>query len=410
MCASVASGCWNRCMRPLRPTEDKMLFRGLISLLAAGTLMAQDAPFGRDGAYWVRIVDGAVPMAAQGRLQVITRGPIVLRGSAGDQVTYRLVERVKARTDTEARRLFGGVTTTTRVMGDLTRLVVAPVASATVITQLQVNVPHQALAAILETELGGIEAYDLDGSLEAVTTGGLIHCDRIRGGVVGRTGGGEIRLGKIGGPVRCVSGGGSFYVDSAGGEAICETAGGDVAVREAGGPLVLSTEGGNIQVEKAASTVEAHSAAGVIEVSQAGGQVFADTRGGSIQVGSARGVRCESAAGTIRVKTGSGPLRVSTALGSILAELLAGARLEESSLAAGAGDITVLIPSNLALSVMARNDSGGNPRIISDFSEVRGKTIGFNRSPLVAEGAINGGGPLLRISAAGGTIYLRKLK
>ena len=372
-----------------------MLLRGLVSLLAAGTLTAQDR---------VRTTEGTVPMGATVRLQVITRGSVVVRGSAGDRVTYKLVERGKS------RRLFGDVTTTTRVMGDLTRLVLAPASAAGAITRLELNVPHQVLAAILETELGGIEAYDVDGSLEAVTTGGPIHCDRIRGGVVGRTGGGEIRLGKIGGPARCVSGGGSIYVDSVGGEANCETAGGDIVVRKAGGPLVLSTEGGNIQVERAASTVEAHSAAGVIEVSQAGGQVLADTRGGSIQVGSARGVRCESMAGTIRVKTASGPLRVSTALGSILAELLAGARLDESSLVAGAGDITVLIPSNLALSVMARNDSGGNPRIVSDFSEIHGKTIGFSRPPLVAEGAINGGGPVLRINAAGGTIYLRKLK
>jgi len=60
----------------------------------------------------------------------------------------------------------------------------------------------------------------------------------------------------------------------------------------------------------------------------------------------------------VRVKTSSGPLQVQTALGSILAELFAGARLEDSSLVAGAGDITVLIPSNVALSVLARNDSG----------------------------------------------------
>ncbi|PYT19433.1 MAG: hypothetical protein DMG59_00535 [Acidobacteria bacterium] len=122
-------------------------------------------------------------------------------------------------------------------------------------------------------------------------------------------------------------------------------------------------------------------------------------------------MKCESAAGTIRVKTSSGPMRISTAMGSILAELLAGTHLEDSSLVAGAGDITVLIPSNLALSVMARNDSGGNPHgILSDFSEVRAKSFGFSRAPLVAEGSINGGGPVLRINTAAGIIYLKKLK
>ena len=137
---------------------------------------------------------------------------------------------------------------------------------------------------------------------------------------------------------------------------------------------------------------------------------MADTRGGSIQVGSARGVKCESAAGAIRVKTSSSPLRIQTALGSILAELLAGTRLDESSLTARAGDITVLIPSNLAVSVLARNETGGNARIVSDFSEVRERRIGPMRPQAVAEGAINGGGPVMHITVAGGTIYLRKLR
>jgi DUF4097 and DUF4098 domain-containing protein YvlB len=273
-----------------------------------------------------------------------------------------------------------------------------------------VNVPRWVTSAILETQLGDVEAYDLEGNLQAATTAGLIQCDRIRGSLIARTGGGEIRLGRIGGPVRCLSGGGSIFVDGAGGEAICQTAGGEIRVREAGGPLVLSTEGGNIHVDKAASTVEAHSAGGVIEVLQAGGVVFADTRSGSIQVGSSRGVRGESGAGTIRVKTSSSPLRLSTAMGSILAELVAGSRLDDASLVAGSGDVTVFIPSNLAVSVIARNDSGGNPRIVSDFAEVRSRSIAFIPPPAVAEGAINGGGPVLRINVAGGTIYLKRLK
>jgi hypothetical protein len=69
-----------------------------------------------------------------------------------------------------------------------------------------------------------------------------------------------------------------------------------------------------------------------------------------------------------------------------------------------------LIPSKLALSVMARNDSGTNPRIQSDFSEVPVKSFGFSHPPTLAQGQINGGGPLLRINVAAGIIYLRKLK
>jgi hypothetical protein len=121
-------------------------------------------------------------------------------------------------------------------------------------------------------------------------------------------------------------------------------------------------------------------------------------------------VQCESAAGAIRVKNISGPLNIQTMMGSILAELVTGARNGDSLLNASSGDVTVLIPSKLGLSVMARNDSGANPRIQSDFSEVRAKSFGFSHPPILAEGQINGGGPLLRINVEAGIIYLRKLR
>ena len=102
-------------------------------------------------------------------------------------------------------------------------------------------------------------------------------------------------------------------------------------------------------------------------------------------------------------------MRIATVAGNILAELLAG-RMQNSSIVAGSGDITVLIPSNLALSVMASNGTGGAPRIVSDFAQVQARMAGFVRPPLVALGDINGGGPVLNISTAGGVIYLRRTK
>jgi DUF4097 and DUF4098 domain-containing protein YvlB len=389
-----------------------MLAGSLIALLV-GAFIAQDVQMVREGPYWVRTEERPVGLTSIHALKVTTGGHVILRGSANEQAAYKLVERVKAHTAEEAHRLFGqGSISITRIMNTpmMTTLTVASFASESVMTQLEVTVPRRIATVILDVRPGDVEVYDLDGNVHVDTTAGMIHCDRIRGGVEGNTGGGEIRLGKIGGPVRCVSAAGSIIVDSAGSDAICQTAGGEIQIHEAAGPLALSTEGGNIQVDKAASTVEAHTGEGVIEVFQAGGAVFADTRGGSIQIGSAQGVRCQSAAGAIRVKTGSGPLRIQTAMGSILAELLAGARLEDASLVAGSGDITVLIPSNLSLSVLARNDTGGNPRIISDFSEVRSKTAAMRRPPLVFEGSINGGGPLLTLNTGGGIIYVRRLK
>ena len=135
-----------------------------------------------------------------------------------------------------------------------------------------------------------------------------------------------------------------------------------------------------------------------------------ESSGGGIQVSAARGVRCESVGGGIRLIDVSGELKVSTAIGSILAQLLR--TIENSYLSTGSGDITVLIPSNMAVTVQAHNDSPGRfGRIISEFPEVHVQTgAASSGGRIVAAGAINGGGPLLTIAAADGTIFLRRHK
>ncbi len=386
-----------------------MIAGSLIPVLMAA-MLAQDAQMVREGAYWKRTYSGTFNAPPAKMLRVSTRGHVIVRGTQGELITYKLTEQVRARSQEDAHHRFGSDITGMTVRGGVAIVTLMPVIREDVNAQWEVSVPKRMTMVMIDSQMGDAEAYDLDGSLHVETVAGLIRCDRIRGGVEATTGGGEIRMGRIGGPSRCVSAAGSIFVDFAGGEATCQTAGGEIQIREASGPLALSTEGGNIQVDKCASSVQAHTGAGVIQIAQAGGIVSADTRGGSIEVGSSHGASCQSAAGTIRVKTASGPLHIQTAMGSILAEVLSGAHLENSSLVAGSGDITVLIPSNLALSVMARNESDGSPRILSDFSEVRARSAAPGHPPVVYEGAINGGGPMLTINTAGGIIYVRKLK
>jgi len=101
----------------------------------------------------------------------------------------------------------------------------------------------------------------------------------------------------------------------------------------------------------------------------------------------------------------TGPMRVSTSLGSIVADLT-GAHLSDSFLATTGGDITVLIPSNLGMNIRAENRMADTlRRIVSDFPAIPVTRMG---SRVVAQGAVNGGGPLLRISGAGGTIFIRR--
>ena len=108
-----------------------------------------------------------------------------------------------------------------------------------------------------------------------------------------------------------------------------------------------------------------------------------------------------------RLSNVSGGLHASTAVGNVIAQLLRGGSPEDSFLVTGLGDITVFVPSNLGIRILAQIESAGAKRIVSDFPAVKMKV---NGALAVAEGNINGGGPLLRLSSSGGTIYIRRQK
>jgi DUF4097 and DUF4098 domain-containing protein YvlB len=360
-------------------------------IVTAVAAAAQEAPVVREGAYWVGNVGDSFAIAAQARLQVNTRGNVTVRREAGDQVSYRVRQRVRAASEDQARALLGGGVKQVSSLRGRVVLQLQPISAGTVKTDIEIGVPAQVSTVIIQTELGGINVADFDGAVQL------------------STGGGDIQLGKIGGTIQCFSGAGEVTIERAAGAINCSTVGGNMSVRDAGGLVALSNQmGGNIRVDKAAGDVRAHSAQGMIEVGQAGGAVYADTQGGFIQIGSARGVQAESMAGTVRVKNDAGPMNLAAMAGNILAELLSGARLQDSSLVTGTGDITVLIPSNLPVSVMARNSTGGTPRIVSDFPEIRVTPAKFFQAPMLAQGAINGGGPVLNLNVSTGVIYLRR--
>jgi hypothetical protein len=369
-----------------------------------------ESPISREGRYWVRTFTGSIAVPSVERFRLDTLGGVMVRGEAGGRAVYSLKARVRARDVREAAALLRQFVVKTRTEGDWAYLTVAAGKRVSEAPELMLQVPRGLRQTWVETRGGNVHASNLDGEIEARSAGGQITVDAVKGRAELRTGGGDIQVGSVGGPVRCYSGGGVIRVQSAGGESWFETAGGEIIVHHAAGPVHAATAGGNIRIDRALGTVFARTAAGLIQVQQADGAVTAESFGGAIQVNAANGVRCDSAGGPIRLRNVGGPLRASTASGSILAELLAGNRIEDSSLSTNGGDITVFIASNLPMTVSARNESAGAMgRIISDFPEIRVRAASQpGTSPVVAEGVLNGGGPVLHINVAGGTIYLRR--
>jgi hypothetical protein len=390
----------------------RFLSTSLLGLACWGLAGAQtESAITRDGGYWVRTIQGAIDASSSDKLRVETTGNMTLRGMATEQSTYTLKIRVKAGDAREAEAVLKQVSVKTGTEGGWAYLKVTPPRLGSSGLELNVTGPRALRDVWSETRGGDVQASDWDGDFEARSAGGKIAVDRIRGHSELRTAGGDIEVGNVSGPVRCYSGGGEIRVANAGAAAVLETAGGEIVVHRAEGPVQAVTGGGNIRIERAASTVSARTAGGLIQVQQADGPVVAESSGGAIQVNSAKGVRCESAGGAIRLRNVAGAVHAFANSGSIMAELVAGQSMVDSILSTNAGDITVLIPSNLALTVRASNESGGSGRINSDFPQVRARVGGLpGMGPLVAEGALNGGGPLLRVNVTGGTIYLRRAK
>lgn len=369
----------------------------------AGAALAAEPPVVREGDWWVATLAGEESMAPSARLRVGARGDVTVSGVPQNRLFYTLRVRVKARNEGEARALLASHGARVSREGAWTVLEAAPGGGE---ARLDVKAPHRLVEVVVSTAAGSVEAFNLAGSLSAFSGGGRMHADRIGGGVRMRTGGGEIRLGSIEGSADCATVGGAIIAKLVRGDAFLETGAGDIVVEEAGRLVRAATAGGAVRVARAGGGVVASTGGGPIEIGEARGEVNLRNAGGPVRVGSAASVKCENATGAIRLANISGSLRASTAMGSILARLLAGRDFADSFLTTGRGDITVLIPSNLGVRVHAETETAANARrIISDFPGVSARVRGGR---LVAEGDINGGGPVLRILGAGGTIFIKR--
>jgi hypothetical protein len=376
----------------------------LCGLAAAAISLAGDPPqVRREGQYWILTNSGALSIPAGVPVRVVTRGSVTVRGHASNQVVWRLTSRVKAQSGQEAERMLKNVRLSAARQQDGIYLTVSAGGMAALELQAPRGIPDLAAG----TAGGALEITDMDGAVSASTGGGRVKLERIGGSVAVRTGGGDVSLGRIGGSARCLTGGGAIQAKSMGGDAVFETGGGEIQVDDAGGVVRAFTAGGGIRVNNAHGMVFANTAGGPIDVRYASGTVEAKNAAGPIRVASAGGVRLETADGPINLSGVWGSLRASTRAGNIFAQLLAGKPIAESWLTTGSGDITVLIPSNLGVRIQARNEAADTVRRI--ISEFPGLAVQLAGSSVIAQGEINGGGPVLWITGNGGTIFIKRL-
>ncbi|MGC2515479.1 MAG: hypothetical protein WA383_13215, partial [Terriglobales bacterium] len=178
--------------------------------------------------------------------------------------------------------------------------------------------------------------------------------------------------------------------------AVLETGGGSIRVDKCSGPVKATTGGGSVDLGDIGGAAEIETGAGSIRLASAKGRVRAETGGGSIQLDGATSVQAETSAGGIIVK--------------LLSSSGAASR-SNSTLETSAGDITVYLANDLAISIRAEIEMANGHTIHSDFSDIRVSSEGGPYGPktVTAEGQLNGGGPVLKVRTNSGNVSFRRV-
>ena len=202
-------------------------------------------------------------------------------------------------------------------------------------------------------------------NVDLKTSGGSISVEDLEGEVRGQTSGGGLRFGRIKGPVWGRTAGGGIKLEGTQGDADVKTSGGGITIGSVEGAVEARTSGGSIRIDRATGSVNAKSSGGGITVEEVMGNINAKTSGGSIK------------AYISRQPEG------------------------DCSLETSGGNVTAYLVEGIAVDVDARTMGGD---VSTDFPVIVQGKIRGNR----LQGAINGGGPLVKLRTFGGSIRLRK--
>jgi hypothetical protein len=180
------------------------------------------------------------------------------------------------------------------------------------------------------------------------TSGGDIAVGSLSGNVRARTSGGDLEFARIDGDIDAGTSGGDIVLKEGTARAKLNTSGGDIAIDRAGGPTEVSTSGGDIRINSVAQLLSA------------------STSGGDIHAAITESLKQDTV--------------LSTSGGDVDVELVKGTGFQLDASTSG-GDVNA---SGLTITI----EKGGT-----------------GKSKLV--GAVNGGGPLLKLRSSGGDVTVR---
>ena len=384
----------------------------LVLAVVAPLAVAQETYMSRESGAWSQATSGTLAAAKNLRVKV-DMGSVVVHGGQQQGITYVVHTRSYTSSEEDARRQFGSFKISAYVRGD-TAWIVGDWQGGRprkFSGEFAINVPREIDLVKIETEGGNVDTTGIGGRVEAQSGGGSMHLDDIGGGANAETGGGSIDVGTIKGEIGLHTGGGSIQVHHANGKIIAETGGGSVEIVSATDGASIETGGGSIEVRQCSGKVKAETGGGSIDLGDISGSAQLETGGGSIHLTSAKGhVEAQTGGGGIELY-GVPSARVETGAGGIVVKLVkTGAERHDSMLETSAGDITVYIAPDVAISVRASVDLGNGHHITSDFPDIHIASEGDKWGPrtLSAEGKLNGGGPVLKVRTTTGDICFKR--
>jgi len=392
-------------------------FASLVVTVAALASLAlgQDARVYREGSNWVQEMNGTLNAARNLRVKV-TAGSVHVQGGSGSGITYAIHRHAYTSSEQEARRQFDAQRINAVVKGDTAWIVVESLGghNQKCSDDVVVNVPRNIDLAKIETGGGTINATGIGGRAEINSGGGSLHIDDIGGDLAAETGGGTIEIGTVQGSVNLQTGGGTIKIASVKGEIRAASGGGSLVVQSGQQGAILETGAGSIRVDKCGGRVKASTGGGSVEMGEIGGPAEIESGAGSIRLASANGhVHAETGGGSIQLN-GVTSVQAETSAGGIVVKMIPasnGAARSDSSLSTSAGDITVYLANNLAISVRANIELADGHSIRSDFPDIHVSTEGGEYGPktVTAEGKLNGGGPWLKVRTNSGNVNFRRV-
>jgi hypothetical protein len=379
-------------------------------LALAAPLLAQTSRLYRDAGSWVEERTGSIP--ASKALRVITQaGSVQVIGGPQREITYTVKKRAYVQSEAEAQKYLNSFHF--RAASSLEEALIegnwTHPAPRKFSAEILVQVPRELELVRVRTKGGDLSVRNLAARLEAQSGGGNVQVADITGPISAVTSGGSVEVSNVPRELTLRTGGGAIRIHGQTGRINAETAGGNILVASSQGAQLL-TGGGSIQVSQCGSQLKASTSGGSIEVGHVKGSAVLETGGGNIRVG--------GAGGTVVATTGSGSIelfrlmegvRAQTSAGPIRAELV-GAAMKDSVLQSALGDIIVYLAPQTRFTVQATIQMANGHRIRSDFPELRVQSEGGDWGPrnIYAEGALNGGGPVLKVSTVSGNIEFRR--